>query len=419
MFLSQEVTMSYVKQQDPKVQEMIELELGRQRNKLEMIASENFVSQAVMEAQGSVLTNKYAEGYPHKRYYGGCEYVDMVEELAIERAKQLFGAEHVNVQPHSGSQANFGVYFALLEPGDTIMGMNLSHGGHLTHGSPVNVSGKYFNIIPYGVDAETGRIDYDEMRKIAQEHKPKMIIGGGSAYSRQIDFKTMADIAHEVGAIFMVDMAHFAGLVAAGLHPNPVEYADIVTTTTHKTLRGPRGGMIMCKEEYAKAIDKSIFPGIQGGPLMHVIAAKAVAFGEALQPEFKEYAKQVIVNAQTLAETLQREGFTIVSGGTDTHVLLVDLRTVGLTGKVAEHVLDEVGITCNKNTIPFDPESPFVTSGIRLGTPALTTRGLNAEDMKEIASIISLVLKQPEDTAVLEEAKQRVAALCEKYPMYA
>jgi len=419
MFLSQEVTMSYVKQQDPKVQEMIELELGRQRNKLEMIASENFVSQAVMEAQGSVLTNKYAEGYPHKRYYGGCEYVDMVEELAIERAKQLFGAEHVNVQPHSGSQANFGVYFALLEPGDTIMGMNLSHGGHLTHGSPVNVSGKYFNIIPYGVAAETGRIDYEEMRKIAQEHKPKMIIGGGSAYSRQIDFKTMADIAHEVGAIFMVDMAHFAGLVAAGLHPNPVEYADIVTTTTHKTLRGPRGGMIMCKEEYAKAIDKSIFPGIQGGPLMHVIAAKAVAFGEALQPEFKEYAKQIIVNAQTLADALQEEGFTIVSGGTDTHVLLVDLRTVGLTGKVAEHVLDEVGITCNKNTIPFDPESPFVTSGIRLGTPALTTRGLHAEDMKEIASIISLVLKQPEDTAVLAEAKQRVAALCEKYPMYA
>ena len=419
MFLSQEVTMSYVKQQDPKVQEMIELELGRQRNKLEMIASENFVSQAVMEAQGSVLTNKYAEGYPRKRYYGGCEYVDMVEELAIERAKQLFGAEHVNVQPHSGSQANFGVYFALLEPGDTIMGMNLSHGGHLTHGSPVNVSGKYFNIIPYGVDAETGRIDYDEMRKIAQEHKPKMIIGGGSAYSRQIDFKTMAEIAHEVGAIFMVDMAHFAGLVAAGLHPNPVEYADIVTTTTHKTLRGPRGGMIMCKEEYAKAIDKSIFPGIQGGPLMHVIAAKAVAFGEALQPEFKEYAKQVIVNAQTLAEALQQEGFTIVSGGTDTHVLLVDLRTVGLTGKVAEHVLDEVGITCNKNTIPFDPESPFVTSGIRLGTPALTTRGLNAEDMKEIASIISLVLKQPEDAAVLAEAKQRVATLCETYPMYA
>ena len=410
--------MSYVKQQDPKVQEMIELELGRQRNKLEMIASENFVSQAVMEAQGSVLTNKYAEGYPHKRYYGGCEYVDMVEELAIERAKQLFGAEHVNVQPHSGSQANFGVYFALLEPGDTIMGMNLSHGGHLTHGSPVNVSGKYFNIIPYGVDAETGRIDYDEMRKIAQEHKPKMIIGGGSAYSRQIDFKTMADIAHEVGAIFMVDMAHFAGLVAAGLHPNPVEYADIVTTTTHKTLRGPRGGMIMCKEEYAKAIDKSIFPGIQGGPLMHVIAAKAVAFGEALQPEFKEYAKQVIVNAQTLADALQEEGFTIVSGGTDTHVLLVDLRTVGLTGKVAEHVLDEVGITCNKNTIPFDPASPFVTSGIRLGTPALTTRGLQVKDMEEIADIIAVVLKNPEDKSVHEEASKRVATLCEAYPLY-
>lgn len=410
--------MSYVKQQDPKVQEMIELELGRQRNKLEMIASENFVSQAVMEAQGSVLTNKYAEGYPHKRYYGGCEYVDMVEELAIERAKQLFGAEHVNVQPHSGSQANFGVYFALLEPGDTIMGMNLSHGGHLTHGSPVNVSGKYFNIIPYGVDAETGRIDYEEMRKIAQEHKPKMIIGGGSAYSRQIDFKTMADIAHEVGAIFMVDMAHFAGLVAAGLHPNPVEYADIVTTTTHKTLRGPRGGMIMCKEEYAKAIDKSIFPGIQGGPLMHVIAAKAVAFGEALQPEFKEYAKQIIVNAQTLADALQEEGFTIVSGGTDTHVLLVDLRTVGLTGKVAEHVLDEVGITCNKNTIPFDPASPFVTSGIRLGTPALTTRGLQVKDMEEIADIIATVLKNPEDKAVHEAASKRVAELCEAYPLY-
>ena len=410
--------MSYVKQQDPKVQEMIELELGRQRNKLEMIASENFVSQAVMEAQGSVLTNKYAEGYPHKRYYGGCEYVDMVEELAIERAKQLFGAEHVNVQPHSGSQANFGVYFALLEPGDTIMGMNLSHGGHLTHGSPVNVSGKYFNIIPYGVDAETGRIDYDEMRKIAQEHKPKMIIGGGSAYSRQIDFKTMADISHEVGAIFMVDMAHFAGLVAAGLHPNPVEYADIVTTTTHKTLRGPRGGMIMCKEEYAKAIDKSIFPGIQGGPLMHVIAAKAVAFGEALQPEFKVYAQQVIDNAKALAAALQEKGLTIVSGGTDTHVMLVDVRSTGLTGKEAEHLLDEVGITCNKNTIPFDPASPFVTSGIRLGTPALTTRGLQVKDMEEIADIIATVLKNPEDKAVHEEASKRVAALCEAYPLY-
>lgn len=410
--------MSYLATQDPDIKKLIDLELGRQQNKLEMIASENFVSEAVMEAQGSVLTNKYAEGYPNKRYYGGCEHVDKVEELAIERAKKLFGAEHVNVQPHSGSQANFGVYFALLQPGDTIMGMNLSHGGHLTHGSPVNVSGSYFNIVPYGVDENTGRIDYAEMRRIANETKPKMIIGGGSAYSRQIDFKEMADIAHEVGAIFMVDMAHFAGLVAAGLHPNPVEYADVVTTTTHKTLRGPRGGMIMCKEEYAKAIDKAIFPGIQGGPLMHVIAAKAVAFGEALQPAFKEYAQQVIDNAKTLAASLVEAGFDIVSGGTDTHVMLVDLRKVGLTGKVAEHVLDEVGITCNKNTIPFDPESPFVTSGIRLGTPALTSRGLKTKDMKEIASIISLVLHNPEDTKVLDEARTRVAALCKAYPLY-
>lgn len=410
--------MSILKSQDPELKNMIDLELNRQRNKLELIASENFVSEAVMEAQGSVLTNKYAEGYSGKRYYGGCEYVDMVETLAIERAKKLFGAEHVNVQPHSGSQANFGVYFALLKPGDTIMGMNLSHGGHLTHGSPVNVSGTYFNVIPYGVDAETQEIDYDEMRKIAEENKPKLIIGGGSAYSRIIDFKKMADIAHEVGAIFMVDMAHFAGLVAAGLHPNPVEYADVVTTTTHKTLRGPRGGMILCKEQYAKAIDKAIFPGIQGGSLMHVIAAKAVAFGEALKPEFKEYAQQVVTNAKVLAAALQKEGFKIVSGGTDTHVMLVDVRSCGLTGKVAEFLLDEVGITCNKNTIPFDPESPFVTSGIRLGTPALTTRGLKEADMEEIASIIALVLKNSEDKAKHEEAAKRVAALCEKYPMY-
>ncbi|MBS4913771.1 MAG: serine hydroxymethyltransferase [Veillonella sp.] len=410
--------MSTLKGQDPEIAKYIGLELGRQRNKLEMIASENFVSPAVMEAQGSVLTNKYAEGYSGKRYYGGCEYVDMVETLAIERAKKLFGAEHVNVQPHSGSQANFGVYFALLQPGDTIMGMNLSHGGHLTHGSSVNVSGTYFNIVPYGVDAETQQIDYDEMRNIALEAKPKLIIGGGSAYSRIIDFKKMADIAHEVGAIFMVDMAHFAGLVAAGLHPNPVEYADIVTTTTHKTLRGPRGGMILCKEKYAKAIDKAIFPGIQGGPLMHVIAAKAVAFGEALQPEFKEYAKQVVANAKVLADALMAEGFTIVSGGTDTHVMLVDVRSCGLTGKVAEFLLDEVGITCNKNTIPFDPESPFVTSGIRLGTPALTTRGLKEDDMKEIAAIIAMVLKNAEDKAIHEDARNRVNALCEKYPMY-
>lgn len=410
--------MSFLEKQDPNIQAVINQELARQRDKLEMIASENFVSQAVMEAQGSVLTNKYAEGYPGKRYYGGCENVDVIETLAIERAKRLFGAEHANVQPHSGSQANFGVYFALLQPGDTIVGMNLSHGGHLTHGSPVNVSGTYFNVVPYGVDAETQQIDYDEFRKIVLEAKPKLIIAGGSAYSRQIDFKKMAEVAHEVDAIFMVDMAHFAGLVAAGLHPNPVEYADIVTTTTHKTLRGPRGGLILCKEKYAKAIDKSIFPGIQGGPLMHVIAAKAVALGEALQPEFKVYAQQIIDNAKALAAALQDKGLTIVSGGTDTHVMLVDVRSTGLTGKEAEHLLDEVGITCNKNTIPFDPASPFVTSGIRLGTPALTTRGLQVKDMEEIADIIAAVLKNPEDKAVHQEASKRVAALCEAYPLY-
>ena len=410
--------MSFLEKQDPNIQAVINQELARQRDKLEMIASENFVSQAVMEAQGSVLTNKYAEGYPGKRYYGGCENVDVIETLAIERAKRLFGAEHANVQPHSGSQANFGVYFALLQPGDTIVGMNLSHGGHLTHGSPVNVSGTYFNVVPYGVDAETQQIDYDEFRKIVLEAKPKLIIAGGSAYSRQIDFKKMADVAHEVGAIFMVDMAHFAGLVAAGLHPNPVEYADIVTTTTHKTLRGPRGGMILCKEEYAKAIDKAVFPGIQGGPLMHVIAAKAVALGEALQPEFKVYAEQVIKNAKVLAAELMAKGLTIVSGGTDTHVMLVDVRNTGLTGKEAEHLLDEIGITANKNTIPFDPASPFVTSGVRLGTPALTTRGLKEDDMKEIADIIATVLQNPEDTAKHQDAAKRVAALCEKYPLY-
>lgn len=410
--------MSFLEKQDPNIQAVINQELARQRDKLEMIASENFVSQAVMEAQGSVLTNKYAEGYPGKRYYGGCENVDVIETLAIERAKRLFGAEHANVQPHSGSQANFGVYFALLQPGDTIVGMNLSHGGHLTHGSPVNVSGTYFNVVPYGVDAETQQIDYDEFRKIVLEAKPKLIIAGGSAYSRQIDFKKMAEVAHEVDAIFMVDMAHFAGLVAAGLHPNPVEYADIVTTTTHKTLRGPRGGLILCKEKYAKAIDKAIFPGIQGGPLMHVIAAKAVALGEALQPEFKVYAQQIIDNAKALAAALQDKGLTIVSGGTDTHVMLVDVRSTGLTGKEAEHLLDEVGITCNKNTIPFDPASPFVTSGIRLGTPALTTRGLQVKDMEEIADIIAAVLKNPEDKAIHEDASKRVAALCEAYPLY-
>ena len=410
--------MSFLAKQDPNVKAVIDQELMRQRDKLEMIASENIVSQAVMEAQGSVLTNKYAEGYPGKRYYGGCEHVDVVETLAIERAKRLFGAEHANVQPHSGSQANFAVYFAMLKPGDTIVGMNLSHGGHLTHGSPVNVSGTYFNVVPYGVNAETQQIDYDEFRKIVLEAKPKLIIAGGSAYSRQIDFKKMADVAHEVGAIFMVDMAHFAGLVAAGLHPNPVEYADIVTTTTHKTLRGPRGGMILCKEEYAKAIDKAVFPGIQGGPLMHVIAAKGVALGEALQPEFKVYAEQVIKNAKVLAAELIAKGLTIVSGGTDTHVMLVDVRNTGLTGKEAEHLLDEIGITANKNTIPFDPASPFVTSGVRLGTPALTTRGLKEDDMKEIADIIATVLQNPEDTAKHQDAAKRVAALCEKYPLY-
>ena len=410
--------MSFLAKQDPNVKAVIDQELMRQRDKLEMIASENIVSQAVMEAQGSVLTNKYAEGYPGKRYYGGCEHVDVVETLAIERAKRLFGAEHANVQPHSGSQANFAVYFAMLKPGDTIVGMNLSHGGHLTHGSPVNVSGTYFNVVPYGVNAETQQIDYDEFRKIVLEAKPKLIIAGGSAYSRQIDFKKMADVAHEVGAIFMVDMAHFAGLVAAGLHPNPVEYADIVTTTTHKTLRGPRGGMILCKEEYAKAIDKAVFPGIQGGPLMHVIAAKAVALGEALQLEFKVYAEQVIKNAKVLAAELIAKGLTIVSGGTDTHVMLVDVRNTGLTGKEAEHLLDEIGITANKNTIPFDPASPFVTSGVRLGTPALTTRGLKEDDMKEIADIIATVLQNSEDTAKHQDAAKRVAALCEKYPLY-
>ena len=410
--------MSFLAKQDPNVKAVIDQELMRQRDKLEMIASENIVSQAVMEAQGSVLTNKYAEGYPGKRYYGGCEHVDVVETLAIERAKRLFSAEHANVQPHSGSQANFAVYFAMLKPGDTIVGMNLSHGGHLTHGSPVNVSGTYFNVVPYGVNAETQQIDYDEFRKIVLEAKPKLIIAGGSAYSRQIDFKKMADVGHEVGAIFMVDMAHFAGLVAAGLHPNPVEYADIVTTTTHKTLRGPRGGMILCKEEYAKAIDKAVFPGIQGGPLMHVIAAKAVALGEALQPEFKVYAEQVIKNAKVLAAELIAKGLTIVSGGTDTHVMLVDVRNTGLTGKEAEHLLDEIGITANKNTIPFDPASPFVTSGVRLGTPALTTRGLKEDDMKEIADIIATVLQNPEDTAKHQDAAKRVAALCEKYPLY-
>lgn len=404
---------------DPEIAAAIGEELGRQRNKIELIASENFVSPAVMEAMGSVLTNKYAEGYPGHRYYGGCEYVDKVETLAIERAKKLFGAEHANVQAHSGANANTAVYFAFLQPGDTIMGMNLSQGGHLSHGSPVNISGKYYNVVPYGVTHETERIDYDEFARIAKEAQPKLIVAGASAYPRVIDFERMAEIAHSVGAIFMVDMAHIAGLVAAGLHPSPVPYADIVTTTTHKTLRGPRGGLILCKEKYAKQIDKAIFPGVQGGPLMHVIAAKAVALGEALKPEFKEYAKQIIANCQALAEGLIAEGFRLVSGGTDNHLLLVDVRGQKMTGKTAEHLLDEVGVTCNKNTIPFDPESPFVTSGIRLGTAAVTTRGFKEADMKEVAAVIGLVLNNPEDAEKQAEAAQRVAALCAKYPMYA
>lgn len=410
--------MKHLSKSDEQVFQAIQKELGRQRSKIELIASENFVSEAVMEAQGSVLTNKYAEGYPGRRYYGGCEYVDVVEDLARERAKQIFGAEYVNVQPHSGAQANMAVYFTVLEQGDTVLGMNLSHGGHLTHGSPVNFSGIQYNFVEYGVDQTTHRIDYDDVRAKAREHKPKLIVAGASAYPREIDFAKFREIADEVGAYLMVDMAHIAGLVAAGLHQNPVPYADFVTTTTHKTLRGPRGGMILCKEEFGKKIDKSIFPGIQGGPLMHVIAAKAVAFGEALQDSFKDYARQIVANAKRLAEGLQKEGLTLVSGGTDNHLLLVDVKSLGLTGKVAEHVLDEIGITVNKNTIPFDQESPFVTSGIRIGTAAVTSRGFGLEEMDEIASIISFTLKNHEDEAKLAEARERVNALTEKFPLY-
>lgn len=403
---------------DKQVYEAIQEELNRQRNKLEMIASENIVSYAVMEAQGSVLTNKYAEGYPGKRYYGGCEFVDKVEQLAIDRAKELFGAEHVNVQPHSGSQANFAVYYGLLKPGDTMMGMNLTDGGHLSHGSPVNISGNYFNVVPYGVRKEDELLDYEAMEKTAKEVRPKLIIGGTSAYSRIIDFEKMAAIAHEVGALFMVDMAHFAGLVAGGEYPSPVPYADIVTTTTHKTLRGPRGGIIMCREKYAKAIDKAVFPGMQGGPLMHVIAAKAVAFGEDLTDDFKQYAKQIKKNEKVLSDELQKQGIRVVSGGTDTHVLLADMKAIGITGKVAQNVLDEIGITANRNTIPFETLSPFVTSGIRLGSPALTTRGLKEDDFKEVADIIATVVKNPEDAAIKASCAARVAALCKKYPLY-
>ncbi|MED1605808.1 serine hydroxymethyltransferase [Cytobacillus kochii] len=410
--------MKHLAQQDEQVFKSIQDELGRQRSKIELIASENFVSEAVMEAQGSVLTNKYAEGYPGRRYYGGCEHVDVVEDLSRDRAKQIFGAEHANVQPHSGAQANMAVYFTILEQGDTVLGMNLSHGGHLTHGSPVNFSGVQYNFVEYGVDETSHTINYDDVLAKAKEHKPKLIVAGASAYPRVIDFKRFREIADEVGAYLMVDMAHIAGLVAAGLHPNPVPYADFVTTTTHKTLRGPRGGMILCKEEFAKKIDKSIFPGIQGGPLMHVIAAKAVAFGEALEDSFKEYAESIITNAKHLAESLKKEGIDLVSGGTDNHLLLVDVRSLGLTGKVAEKVLDEVGITVNKNTIPFDPESPFVTSGIRIGTAAVTSRGFAKNDMEEIASIIAFTLKNAEDEEKLAEASQRVEALTSKFILY-
>ncbi len=405
-------------QQDPAVYNAIKDELQRQRTKIELIASENFVTTAVMEAQGSVLTNKYAEGYPAKRYYGGCEHVDVVEDLARDRAKEIFGAEHVNVQPHSGAQANMAVYFTVLEPGDTVLGMNLSHGGHLTHGSPVNFSGVQYNFIEYGVDRETHRINYDDVLEKARTHKPKLIVAGASAYPRAIDFKRFREIADEVGAYLMVDMAHIAGLVAAGLHQNPVPHAHFVTTTTHKTLRGPRGGMILCKEEFAKKIDKSIFPGIQGGPLMHVIAAKAVAFGEALQDEFKHYAQNIIDNANRLAEGLKKEGFALVSEGTDNHLVLIDVSSMNLTGKVAEKALDDVGITTNKNTIPYDEQSPFVTSGIRIGTAAVTTRGFGLEEMDEIASIIGLTLKNIEDEEKLAEAKTRVEALTSKFEMY-
>lgn len=400
---------------DPEIAEVIEKELQRQRKNIELIASENFVSSAVMATMGTILTNKYAEGYPSHRYYGGCEVVDLAEDLARERIKKLFNAEHANVQPHSGANANLGVYFAVLEPGDRVLGMNLSHGGHLTHGSPVNISGKYYQFVPYGVNENTGMIDYDAVRDLAIKNKPKLIVAGASAYPRIIDFKKFRDIADEVDALLMVDMAHIAGLVAARLHPNPVEYADFVTTTTHKTLRGPRGGAILCKEKYAKIIDKAIFPGMQGGPLMHIIASKAVCFKEAMEDGFVLYQKQVVANAQALSHQLINEGFNLVSGGTDNHLILVDLRSKGITGKEAEHLLDEVGITVNKNTIPFDPQSPFVTSGIRIGTPAVTTRGFDEEDMKEIGKIISYIIENPNNIIV---AQNRVKNLVDKHPLY-
>jgi len=410
--------MENLRKQDPEIVKALGLELQRQRDNIELIASENIVSEAVMEAMGTVLTNKYAEGYPGKRYYGGCEYVDIAEDIARNRAKELFGADHVNVQPHSGAQANMAVYLAALKPGDTVLGMNLAHGGHLTHGSPVNASGLLYNFVAYGVNEETFTIDYEEVRKAAFKHRPRLIVAGASAYPRIIDFEKLGRIAQDVGALFMVDMAHIAGLVAAGLHPSPVPHAHFVTTTTHKTLRGPRGGMIMCRQPWAAAIDKAVFPGSQGGPLMHVIASKAVALGEALQPSFKTYAENVVKNAQTLAESLQAEGLNLVSGGTDNHLMLIDTRNLNITGKEAEHVLDSVAITVNKNAIPFDPTSPFVTSGIRVGTPAVTSRGMDQDAMKTIAKVIALTLKNAKDEAKLAEARNIVRELTAKFPLY-
>ena len=410
--------MSYLEKQDPEIYKVIQDETRRQEYRLELIASENIVSRAVLEAQGSILTNKYAEGLPRKRYYGGCEYVDVAEQLAIDRAKQLFKAEHANVQPHSGSQANMAVYFSLLDIGDTILGMNLSHGGHLTHGSPVNFSGKYFKVAAYGVSKDTEQIDFDEVRAKAKEYKPKLILAGASAYPRIIDFIKFREIADEVGAYFVVDMAHIAGLVAAGLHPNPVVYADVVTSTTHKTLRGPRAGFILCREKFRQQIDKMVFPGIQGGPLMHIISAKAVAFKEAMAPEFNEYQRQVIKNAKSLADTLASKGYRLVSGGTDTHLILVDLRNKKLTGKIAQEILEQAGITVNRNTVPFDTEKPFITSGIRIGTPAVTTRGMKEPEMNRIGELIDKALTNSNNLAELNQIKQSVLELCKKHPLY-
>ena len=410
------IDLSVIRKADPELCAAMEAELKRQRGNIELIASENIVSPAVLAAAGSHLTNKYAEGLPGKRYYGGCQYVDVAENLARERLKALFGCEHCNVQPHSGAQANFAVYFGMLEPGDTIMGMNLSHGGHLTHGSPVNISGKYFKVVPYGVSPETERIDYDEMERIALECRPKMIVTGASAYPRVIDFKRIREICDKVGAYMMADIAHIAGLVAAGLHPSPVPYADFVTTTTHKTLRGPRGGVIMCREKYARQIDKAVFPGTQGGPLMHIIAAKAVAFGEALKPEFADYQRQIVANAAAMAAEFTRQGVRLVSGETDNHLMLVDLRGTGVTGKALEYMLDEVHITVNKNTVPFETESPFVTSGIRVGTPAVTTRGMKEAECRTIASLIVRVIREGEKC--FDEVREEVAALCARFPVY-